>query len=263
MNNGYDYDVNAVYDEVYFELYDRDCRNIESNGLTVNENEINGIIEMLSLTPDKTILDMPCGYGRHCKVFAEKGYKITGVELSDKMLGIANEKYKPSENVQYIKGDMKAIDLGVEFDICLNLYISFGFYKDNNDNLLVLQNIAKHLKHNGKLLMELVNPFNAVSPERISGNRYEETTNYLALIEKTIDPMTMWENYSLREINKKTCEEKYVNVGYYLYTIPEISRMAEKARLTPKKFYGGGYHDFSGKPYQFDSGRIIAIFERD
>lgn len=255
MVRTYEYKCDAAYDEVYRELYDP--------GSKVTRAEVNGIIKMLQLKPGDKVLDIPCGYGRHCKFFAQKGYKITGVDLSNKLMEIAKAKYN-HPNITYIKGDMTGINLREKFDVCLNLYISFGFYRNNNDNLRVLKNVSRHLKPGGKFLLELVNPFNAVSKERISGSRFEESENYYAIIKKTIEPATMWENYNLRIIEKASGREiKNMNVGYYLYTIPEITRMAGQAGFKLKKYYGGGYHDFSGKPYQFDSARIIAVFERD
>lgn len=249
--DSYKQKCNEIYDEAYYEIYDP--------GPETTRNEVEGIIDILRLRPKAEILDMPCGYGRHSKVFADKGYKVTGVDLSGNLLRIAKKKFA-HKHITYLHGDMKDIDLKRQYDVCLNLYISFGFYKNSDDNLMVLRNIAKHLKPGGKLLIELVNPFNAVSPGRISGSRYEETKKYLALIKKTVDPMTMWENYSLRVINKKTFKEELKEVGYYLYTIPDLSRMAKETGLELTEFYGGGYHEFSRKAFEFSDGRMIAIF---
>ena len=40
----------------------------------------------------KTILDLGCGTGRHDFLLAEKGYAITGVDMSEEMLLIARSQ---------------------------------------------------------------------------------------------------------------------------------------------------------------------------
>ncbi|WP_041076350.1 class I SAM-dependent methyltransferase [Thermotoga caldifontis] len=42
------------------------------------------------------------------------------------------------------------------FDLVINMFTSFGYFKDQEDNLRVLRNIKESLKSNGKLLMEMV-----------------------------------------------------------------------------------------------------------
>src|SRR4030042_4103823 len=97
--NDYQQKCNEVYDEVYDEIYDP--------GPETSKNEVEGIIDILQIKPNADILDMPCGYGRHCKFLAEKCYKVTGVDLSENLLIIAKEKKFTHENITYIHGDMK------------------------------------------------------------------------------------------------------------------------------------------------------------
>jgi len=42
----------------------------------------------------KTILDLGCGSGSHALVLSKKGYQITGVDLSSKMVEITKRKEK-------------------------------------------------------------------------------------------------------------------------------------------------------------------------
>ena len=92
----YQQKCNEVYDEVYYEIYDP--------GPETSKNEVKGIIDILKIKPNAEILDMPCGYGRHCKVFADKGYKVTGVDLSKNLLMIAKKKFA-HKNISYVHGD--------------------------------------------------------------------------------------------------------------------------------------------------------------
>lgn len=42
------------------------------------------------------------------------------------------------------------------FDLVINMFTSFGYFKDQEDNLRVLRSIKESLKSDGKLLMEMV-----------------------------------------------------------------------------------------------------------
>ena len=46
----------------------------------------------------KTLLDMGCGTGKHAELFYEKGYKVHGIDLSEDMLKIANQRRKGKED---------------------------------------------------------------------------------------------------------------------------------------------------------------------
>lgn len=53
-----------------------------------------------------TVCDYGCGYGYYSEYLKEKGYscRYTGIDVSEKMIALANEKYKESENTVFIQG---------------------------------------------------------------------------------------------------------------------------------------------------------------
>lgn len=52
----------------------------------------------------KQILDIGCGLGNLTNYMYQKGFEVTGIDLSDKMLQIAKSTYK---NISFEKMDMK------------------------------------------------------------------------------------------------------------------------------------------------------------
>ncbi len=56
------------------------------------------------LTPRSTILDVGCVAGRDSIYFASKGHKITGVDLSEKLLNIAKVK---AQQITFLKQDIR------------------------------------------------------------------------------------------------------------------------------------------------------------
>lgn len=49
------------------------------------------------LDKKSSILDIGCGYGRDSKIFADKGFKVTGIDLSKKMVKIARKLVKNAD----------------------------------------------------------------------------------------------------------------------------------------------------------------------
>lgn len=45
--------------------------------------QVDFIIKTLHLNGSERILDLACGYGRHALRFAEKGYSVTGIDLTE------------------------------------------------------------------------------------------------------------------------------------------------------------------------------------
>ncbi len=65
----------------------------------------------------KSILDLACGTGSLSKLLSEKGYNVTGVDLSEEMLTVASDKCGPS--VRFIKADMTDFSFSEQFDCCV------------------------------------------------------------------------------------------------------------------------------------------------
>ena len=56
------------------------------------------------------MLDCCCGVGRHCRALAEKGYKVTGIDISKKQIENA-KKINGIKNTTYYNMDVRDINL--------------------------------------------------------------------------------------------------------------------------------------------------------
>ena len=57
--------------------------------------EVDALIEMLEITQDHGILDVGCGPGRHAVAFGERGYRVHGIDVSERFIEIA--KFRADE----------------------------------------------------------------------------------------------------------------------------------------------------------------------
>ena len=110
------------------------------------------------------VLDMGCGRGRHSLLLADEGYRVTGVDLSPLAISKALEKAqngslrktKKTSSAAFEIGDMRTWR-GGPFDLVCNLFTSFGYFDDDGDNALVLNNMVASIKNDGYLVMDYLN----------------------------------------------------------------------------------------------------------
>ncbi len=106
----------------------------------------------------KTILDLGCGTGEHDFILAKKGYAVTGVELSSKMLEIAAYKLKNNKkdypNLKFLHGDIRNISLAKKFDVIISLFHVLNYQTQNADLKSTLKIVSKHLKKNGPFIFD-------------------------------------------------------------------------------------------------------------
>ena len=78
----------------------------------------------------KKILELGCGTGSYTKLLLEKGYDVTSIDISEKMLNIARKKVPYGK---FIQGDIKDFKLNEKFDVCLVLFAVMGYVTSNED----------------------------------------------------------------------------------------------------------------------------------
>ena len=111
--------------------------------------------KMLPHFTEKTVLDLGCGFGWHCRYAIEQGAKsVIGIDLSEKMLEKAKE-INNLEGIEYIRKALEDVDYSTEkFDIILS---SLTFhYVESFDTMI--QNIYKWLKPHGQFVFSVEHP---------------------------------------------------------------------------------------------------------
>ena len=142
-----------VYDNsIFFNEY----QEMRSN--QINANNLIEIPIMKSFLPDltnKTILDLGCGFGEHCKGFVESGAKkVIGIDISEKMLEIAKQENADSK-ITYINMPMENIfELTEKFDIVISS-LAFHYVEDFAG---VVKNVYNLLNENGTFIFSQENP---------------------------------------------------------------------------------------------------------
>ncbi|MFA6255613.1 MAG: class I SAM-dependent methyltransferase [Candidatus Absconditabacterales bacterium] len=218
--------------------------------------EVNGIIEILNLQAKSKILDCPCGYGRHSLELAKRGFIVTGSDLNAKHLSVAKQKAEKSlEKIQFVKENMLDLEYNTEFDAIINMFYSFGFFENDEDNVKVLQNFFNALKPNGQFLMHTdVNiPFIEAGKYKHDEIRTIANDGTLRIID-TYNPITKRINGS-RILKEKNGNETKKDYSVRVYTKEEFVELCKKVGFRVCK----AYSDRDKKPYSKDAEDMIIV----
>ena len=119
------------------------------------EQETAFIVQCCPLPAYRCILDLCCGMGRHSRALAARGYRVTGIERDTHAIAAAREQ---AGGPTYVQADVRDYqpDTAV-FDAVVIMSQSFGYF-DPATNANLLGKLARTLRPNGRLLLDLWNP---------------------------------------------------------------------------------------------------------
>lgn len=79
------------------------------------------VINFSGLKKGSRVLDVGCGSGQAMKPFVDLGSRVTGVDISPELIGLAAKKYTDISNVQFNIGSFESIDFGTKlFDLIIS-----------------------------------------------------------------------------------------------------------------------------------------------
>ncbi len=124
----------------------------------ITKSEIDLFIPALELEKESHVLDLCCGQGRHSLELARRGYaNITGMDRSHYLVSRAR-KFNRNEglNVNFREGDARKLRFKNDsFDDVIIAGNSFGYFESAKDDKTVLEELARILKPDGKLLIDV------------------------------------------------------------------------------------------------------------
>jgi len=116
---------------------------------------IDALIDHLKPSPRALMLDVACGKGRHAFHLAQKGFDVTGIDLSED--SIKEALLQESDNLHFYMHDMRLPFWINYYDYAFNFFTSFGYFATRREHDSSIRTIAQSLKQTGCFVMDYLN----------------------------------------------------------------------------------------------------------
>lgn len=217
--------------------------------------EIDNLIMLADLKPGDSVLDSCCGQGRHSIVLSDRGFKVTGVDLTESYLekarGSAAEK---GLEIEFIREDILNFTRENTFEAATNLYNSLGYFEDPDDDLVYFKNIYLSLKKGGKFIIECTGK--EVLSRDFRDCFWYEYDDFKIMVEYSVN--LNWTELETRWIFLKEGKETDTVFRHRIYSALELACLLSDAGFCQIEFFG----DYDGIPYDQNAQRLIAIAEK-
>ncbi len=204
------------------------------------------LIRAMALRKGESLLDAPCGTGRHALIFTARGIRVTGLDLNPVLLRLARRRDRKSK---YVRADLLSLaDSGSphreRYDAVVNLFTSFGYFRSEEKNFRVLRGLVASLKPGGRLAMNLVDRDWLLRNFRATSHTVSEGVDVLEL--RVYDaPARAIESHTLSVDIKRGTTKSYFH-RTRLYSKPEMVKLLKAAGLRRVVVYG----DSDGSNYR-------------
>jgi SAM-dependent methyltransferase len=235
----------AWFDSPYYHLLYKNHDDDDARG------QIDRLLTVLDLPPGARVLDLACGRGRHARYLAEKGYEVTGIDISSS--SISHARQYEHEGLQFFQHDMRQPFRINYFDAVVNFFTSFGYFQRERDHLVSLQNIARGLKPGGRLLLDYFNAdwikthLVASEAKTLDGVEFH--------LQRAIDGKYVVKNVSFAHDGQPYSFEERVR----LFSLPDFQVLFTEAGLWLRQLYGS----YELAPFDLQtSKRLILLAEK-
>ncbi|OFX67887.1 MAG: hypothetical protein A2X12_07320 [Bacteroidetes bacterium GWE2_29_8] len=187
----------------------------------------------------KKLLELGCGTGNHAFHLNNMNYEVTGIDLSENMIQIANDANKniALPHPKFLVQDIRNFDLNMEFDSIISLFHVMSYQTSNEDLNNVFKMANKHLKKGGVFCFDCwYGPGVITDKPEIREKTYDN--NEIIIKRKAIPTMLINENrvnvkYEIEITDKQSNEKAKIEEEHnmrYLFK-PEIELIAKNNGL--------------------------------
>lgn len=218
--------------------------------------EADFLVNVLQCETGSHLLDVPCGNGRLSQELARRGYRVTGVDISEEFI----EEARAATNTggtpvpQFLLGDMRRIEGEEIYDGVYCFGNSFGFlaYADME---AFLNGVAHALKPGAHFVVETGMAAESMIPKFEEHASHQIEDILLTINEQYLAEESCVDSEYIFERDGKTESRK---AKHWIYTAAEIRRMLERAGFVVLNFYGS----LKCEPFVLGSEELYMIAHR-
>jgi ubiquinone/menaquinone biosynthesis C-methylase UbiE len=248
-----------VNDNWYADFFDEDYLRIYGPDLSEErtEQETDHIVERLALPPGSKVLDLCCGHGRHSIALAERGFQVTGQDLSAVFLEKARaDAAEAGVLVRWVHGDMRQVPFEKEFDAAINMFSAFGYLESEEEDQKVLNQVHRALKPGGQFLLETIHRAWLIRNFESRG-WHIGAEGVVVLEERQFNLLTGRNQVTVTLIDHDGARHLRQH-AMRIYSAAELVRMVAQTGLTVEAAYGA----LDGRELTLDSNRLVLLARR-
>lgn len=201
------------------------------------------------------VIDFCCGFGRHAIALSQAGCTVTGIDIDASFIAEARiEAQARQQKVELIRADVREQHFHEEFDLAVNLYSSFGYFENPEDDLRFCQNAHSALKKAGIFIIETI--AKETFRNAVPAKSWRKIGDTVLLCEQKSEGACCFLSNSWTVIENGHCYSR--EFSQRLYSAYELAMLLEKAGFSSSEFFG----DFSGSQYNEESRRLIAVAKK-
>jgi SAM-dependent methyltransferase len=205
--------------------------------------------------PGAAVLDACCGPGRHSLELASRGYRVTGIDITESYLAAARESAEawelPPDGAVFLRSDIRSFEASEPFDLALNLYTSFGYFPDREDDRAALARLHAALRDGGELIIETTGKETAVR-DFTEGESFERA-GWNVRTEFSV--VGHWEALRNRWIMSRGGEVVDRSFDIRLYSATELEAELLAAGFSRVRVMGG----LDGSPYGRSAASLVCL----
>ncbi len=234
---------------VFAQFYDRLTENAEYE---VRSDYISGFFS--GYKKGTALLDIACGTGRMCKLFSDKGYDVTGIDLSEDMLTHAAQTC--GSTVKLIQSDMCDFTLLKKTDFCICCLDSINHLKDIESVRKCFKSVALNLKKDGIFVFDVNTVYKHKNILADNAFIFDEKDFFLSWDNEYIGDNTVRILLDFFIFNGKNYDRYSEEFFEKAYTVDEIVSSLPDFEIV------GIYDDLTVQPPKEDSERIYFVCRR-
>lgn len=116
---------------------------------------IDKLCSFLNIRENAHVLDLACGKGRHAIQLNEKGFVVTGLDLSEQ--SIIHAQDFENERLEFYIHDMRKPFRSNYYDFVFNFFSSFGYFDSDREHQAAINHVSSSLKPNGIFVLDFMN----------------------------------------------------------------------------------------------------------
>lgn len=232
-----------------------------TRNLTFVRSSVQWISQIAPPSTHGSLLDLGCGPGIYAELFAERGYQVTGVDISPRSIKYASESAEEKGLcINYLLQDYLELQIDRKFDVITMIYYDYGVLSPEKRKCL-LQRIRNILKPEGIFIFDVVTPhqYDQIEERRIweySSGGFYSADPYICL--HTTYAYEDYRTFCNQHIVITNNEVNCYNTWEHTFTTTELEKELRESSFQVETFYG----NIAGDCYEITSKELCVVAKR-